>query len=178
MQTKTFIRKSIKDKFSLFSSVKKEQESTDIMNKICEHQKIKTCQKIAIYISQSDELNTGEIIKQLLKMWKKIYVPIIKDKDLFFSEIQKDSSFHKSVLGIYEPDSSEIYDGEINVFLVPWRAFTLDGRRIWRGNGYYDRFFSQEKYKKSYKIGLCYSFQIVSNFLEDVWDIGMDEIIY
>ncbi len=178
MQTKSFIRESIQSYFSSFSQNIKSQEDINIMSKICEHPKIKTCQKIAFYISQLDEPNTGKVINQLLKMWKTIYVPTVKEKDLFFSELQKDTTFHKSTFGIYEPDNLEIYDEKIDIFFVPWRAFTLDGKRIWRGVWYYDRFFSQEKYKKSYKIGLCYSFQIVPDFPEDSWDVKMDEIIY
>ncbi|NUJ97650.1 5-formyltetrahydrofolate cyclo-ligase [Candidatus Gracilibacteria bacterium] len=178
MYTKTSIRKIIKENFLNYSSVSREQKDLHIMSKIFEHEKIKTCKKVALYISQADEPNTSKVISTFFEMGKNIYIPLIKDKNLFFGELKKGVKLKKGQYNILEPDIFDIYDGEIDIFLVPGRAFTYDGKRVGRGVGYYDKFFSGEKYKNAYKIGICYDFQIVPDFQEDTWDIKMDEIIF
>lgn len=60
-------------------------------------------------------------------------------------------------------------------FIVPGRAFTLDGKRVGRGWGWYDASLSQ--YPDAYKIGVCFDFQIFERLPQDSWDVGMDLVV-
>jgi 5-formyltetrahydrofolate cyclo-ligase len=77
---------------------------------------------------------------------------------------------------ITEPTGERFTDQEaIDVAIVPGMAFDTEGHRLSRGKGYYDRFLSHVPYL--YKIGLCFSWQIVDCVPCDEHDIVMDEII-
>ena len=54
-------------------------------------------------------------------------------------------------------------------------AFDHEGHRLGRGKGYYDRFLNRVK---TYKIGVCFDFQMMDQLPHDHHDIMMDEIIY
>ena len=54
-------------------------------------------------------------------------------------------------------------------------AFDREGHRLGRGKGYYDRFLS--RVPNIYKIGLCFSWQLVDSVPTDEHDIRMDETV-
>jgi len=58
------IREKVKKLFKIKQKSLFERENKFLLHTICEHPKIKTCQKIGIYISQEDEPNIQEIIKR------------------------------------------------------------------------------------------------------------------
>ena len=60
------------------------------------------------------------------------------------------------------------------VFLVPGVAFDVDGRRLGRGAGCYDRALAE--YPDALRIGLAYEFQLVPSLPEEAWDVRMHAI--
>ena len=176
--SKEKLREQIKILFKTREKDFFKEEDRYLLHTICEHPKIKKCQKIALYISEKDEVDTKKMITTLFSLWKTLFIPFIEGKNIYFSEIKKDSLLVSWIYGVKEPKEKIISDENIEVFLVPWRAFSSKWKRLWRGKWYYDRFFSWEKYKNSYKIGVAYSFQILSTLPFDEWDILMDEVIY
>ena len=66
------------------------------------------------------------------------------------------------------------YDA-IDVAIIPGMAFDEAGHRLGRGKGYYDRFLA--RVPNLYKIGLCFSWQVVPHIPCDEHDIRMDRII-
>lgn len=78
-------------------------------------------------------------------------------------------------------DGSMTYDHQdekIAAVFVPGLRFSRKGLfRLGRGGGYFDRYFSQ--HPNVARIGVCYSFQLVSDsdWLPDPWDQPMDIIV-
>ena len=62
----------------------------------------------------------------------------------------------------------------IDLAIIPGMAFTPDGHRLGRGNGYYDRLLPQLSCKK---IGLAFPFQIVDHIPCESHDIKMDMVV-
>lgn len=135
-----------------------------IENKLLNSRLYLEAEKIFIYVSMKNEVNTKSIIKNALEKGKKIYVPKVDKENRRmkvielrkFNELQEVPPFN-----ILEPkyDCFEADSEELDLVIVPGVAFTEKGERIGYGGGYYDRFLNQ--YKELYTIALAYDFQIL-----------------
>ena len=81
--------------------------------------------------------------------------------------------FIKNALNILEPENP-IKINEVDVFLVPGVAFTVSGKRLGRGGGYYDKLLS--KYPDTLKIGITYNERIMQDLPTESHDISMDYV--
>lgn len=70
--------------------------------------------------------------------------------------------------------------GPLDLVLTPSVAFTVEGKRLGHGKGFYDRFFiTHEKLfnKMPYKIGLGLKEQIIDDLPVADYDIMMDSVL-
>ena len=178
---KKVMRKEMLENRSKLTKKEIREKSNKIKEKLMRLEKFKEAQVIFSFISFGDEVDTHEIIKESLKLGKRVGVPVTipEGRKLLVSELY---DFDKELeLGYYdilapkEEYIREINPKEIDVVLVPGVVFTPAGYRIGYGGGYYDRFFS--KNKDVYKIGLCFDMQIADEIPIDLYDIPVDIII-
>lgn len=86
---------------------------------------------------------------------------------------------------IPQPPDDEVLESvfdsdELGLVLTPGLAFTLQGSRLGRGKGYYDKFFSkcEKTFKKSpIKMGLAFNEQIVPSIPMTETDVPLDFVI-
>lgn len=106
---------------------------------------------IFAYMAMSDEIDLSPVMQKALKDGKKLYLPRMKasGNEMDFYQVKDlESSFTSdNIYKIKEPaetcpviDSSEI--PAYSAFLIPGLAFNLNGARLGRGKGYYDRYLS------------------------------------
>ena len=81
--------------------------------------------------------------------------------------------FIKNALNILEPENP-IKINEVDVFLVPGVAFTVSGKRLGRGGGYYYKLLS--KYPDTLKIGITFNERIMQDLPTESHDISMDYV--
>lgn len=137
---------------------------------------------IMFYASFNSEVDTQEIIKELLdKKEKIIVVPyVVKNNPILqLSELKDFNELEPKTFGILEP--KELYKREFNpekvdLILIPGVVFARNGHRIGYGYGFYDRFLKTIKNNPT-KIALVYDFQIVEKIPEEQHDVPMDIII-
>lgn len=132
---------------------------------------------IMLYSALPDEVPTQTLMAALVAQGKTVLLPrVINEKDMELRRYTGPQDFQAGAYGIMEPTGERFTDHEaIDVAIVPGMAFDTEGHRLGRGKGYYDRFLSHVPYL--YKIGLCFSWQIVDCVPCDEHDIVMDEII-
>jgi len=70
---------------------------------------------------------------------------------------------------IPEPQTTEIFEGKIDMVLVPLLAFDQHGYRVGYGKGFYDRFLSEIKTRK---VGIS----LFDKLTEDITDVHQDDI--
>ncbi len=88
------------------------------------------------------------------------------------------SSMAVGSFGINEPQSDvKVEACEIDAVVVPGLAFTVDGARMGRGKGFYDKYLSQSDFA-ALKIGVCYREQLVPHIPTEPHDVPMDVVIY
>ena len=138
-------------------------------------------QKIGLYISVNDEVDTRRILIQLIQQGKQVAVPRCVKKDgkdtLEFYWIQGIEDCIPSRFGLLEPVAQPQRKAELNelqMIVVPLVAFDMNKNRIGYGMGYYDSVLS---HYFGLKVGLGYSLQKVEHFQADPFDIPLNTVI-
>ena len=150
----------------------KKELSKTIINRLINLDIYQKSKVIAVYNNMKDEVDTSYLINEYLKD-KTILLPRIIDNEMVFIKINQHIKYIKSNFGVLEPIGS-IYLGNIDLIIVPGVSFDDNLNRLGYGKGYYDKYLNNSN---SYKIGLCFSEQMISNLPNEAHDIKMDMVI-
>ena len=173
MVTKSSIRKE-----KLYLRGQKQEEERECMSlvikeHVLELSCIQNAETVLCYAGYLSEVSTTELIKELLFLRKKVYLPKVNGEEMEFYRIEGLKDLTAGYKGIPEPSDActEIY--EINkdssvVMIMPGCAFALDGSRVGYGKGYYDRYL--EKHDIVKRVALCFSVQLTENIPTDSYD--------
>lgn len=75
------------------------------------------------------------------------------------------------------PTAAEPSDlDSVDVAVVPGLAFTIDGRRLGQGGGWYDRVLAQLA-PTATTIGVCFSQQLVDDLPTEEHDVVLDRVV-
>lgn len=83
---------------------------------------------------------------------------------------------HQKKVFLIPQTNEAIQIPEKSIILVPGRAFTVDGVRLGRGSGFYDRLLEKSEYIVA--IGVAFACQIVSGIPEELWDKRVDMVVF
>lgn len=163
-----------------------EQEVKDKSKKVIENlsslKEFKEAKNILFYVSCKNEVDTQEVIQELLeKKEKNIIVPYtIKNKPkIFLSELKDFIELEPKTFGILEPKEKyirEFNNDKLDLVIVPAIVFAKNGHRIGYGYGYYDRFLKTIK-KEIVKVGLAFDFQLIDEIPEEKHDVPLNIIV-
>lgn len=134
--------------------------------------KVQNARKICVYISILNEVDTDEIIKELLRNGKELYAPVVVGDDMIARRFSSVSDLKVGAFGILEPQGVEVNPSELDLIVVPMVAYNLNLDRIGYGKGYYDRFLIDSVTT----IGLAYHGQQF-DFTPDCFDKPLDMIV-
>lgn len=136
---------------------------------------------IVAYYAMPDEVNTHQLIDDLVADGKTVLLPkVVDDERMVLCRYTGRQDLQEGAFHIMEPVGESYNDyPTIDVVLVPGMAFDAQGHRLGRGKGYYDRFLSTIHYSLStiHLIGVCFDFQKVAEVPTDSHDIPVDEVI-
>ena len=117
MNTKKNTREQIQELFLKQDRAELDAQDQKISQEILDYTKKNGVQNMCIYESMTDEVGTRQLIASLRAVKIKVFTPqMIGETELIL--IDED----------YEP-----YEKEIDLFIVPGRAFTQNGKRLGRG---------------------------------------------
>lgn len=104
----------------------------------------------------------------------KFALPKVRNRRMVYVEYAKGDRLVPNAYGICEPES----DNEINpeVIIVPGLAFDLNGYRLGRGKGYYDRYIASRR-DELISIGVCRQYQILELLPHNQEDYPMSYIV-
>lgn len=168
------LRQEIKKRKQCYSKVQLMNMSESLTNQVL--QQIGEAKTILCYHSLPDEVNTTQLIENL--KGKTILLPRVIDKqNMEIRMYTGEKDMQQGAFGILEPVGNLFTNyNTIDVVIVPGMAFDLNGHRLGRGKGYYDRFLPHVPQAK--KIGICFPFQLVDTVPFESTDISMDLVIY
>lgn len=144
---------------------------------VCVTSHLASSHTILLYNALPDEVPTQALMGELVAQGKTVLLPcVINDTDMELRRYTGPQDLQTGSFGIQEPTGELFTDYDtIDVAIIPGMAFDAEGHRLGRGKGYYDRFLS--RVPLLYKIGLCFSWQLVDQVPYDEHDIKMDEVI-
>ena len=123
----------------------KQSYDRKIKNKLLNLWAVREATTVLCYVSTDIEVDTRELINELLKMGKRIAVPRCEDDkgEMNFYFINSLEELSSGSFGVEEPDPGKsimVGNTKGSVCIVPAFMFDTKGFRIGYGKGYYDRF--------------------------------------
>lgn len=185
---KKIVRKEVKEAVKAFclDQGKKAQAEELICKKVLSSDTYKGASLILAYSALNDEVDISALISRAFIDDKKIALPVVQGDTMNFYLVDSESTLKEGAFGIKEPLENEEKlitrknIGINTIVLVPGRAFTKDGKRLGRGKGFYDKWFSSmgKEVKNLSKWGICFPCQLVENLPADEKDVPMDLVIF
>ena len=171
------LRQFIRMQKGLFSPKQLEEFSLPVIKRLLAHPRIKQAQVIMMYYSLDDEVNTHEVINELVSLGKSVLLPaVVDDTRMELREYHGRQDLESGFFNLLEPVGKVFTQYEnIDVAVVPGMAFDSRHNRLGRGKGYYDRFLSQ--IPNVYKIGICFDFQKLPGVPAEENDVKMNEVL-
>ena len=197
--SKQIIRKKIKEKLAFIPASDLNAESVSICQTIINSKDYKTCTTLLAYMPLQDEVDISPVISDALNNNKEVFLPRIipGTNQMEFYRYTACTHTAPGSYGITEPEADEANNflrflesaaqsenkaqsPKQILMLFPGRAFTKDGRRLGRGKGFYDIYFSRLNAlgfsKDIKKSGVCFACQLVADIPTTPDDIIMDLI--
>ncbi|NXP81196.1 MTHFS ligase, partial [Ramphastos sulfuratus] len=156
------------------------------------HPKYKESQRIAIFLSMPDEIQTEEIIQDIFKQGKECFIPRYKPQSnhmdmLKLLSAEDISSLALTSWNILQPGDDDtareeaLAAGGLDLIFMPGLGFDKKGNRLGRGKGYYDTYLERcmkHPKGKPYTIALAFKEQICDSVPVAENDVQVDEILY
>jgi len=161
---------------------KRDATSAELRNILSEkiHENLKkissytNSQNIACYFPIGSEVNTHDVMLNILKQGKNLLLPRVVDNNIQFYIVSNLEKLERGSFEIMEPKDSCEKAKKIDCVLIPTVGVSKLGIRLGYGHGYYDRFLSTTD---AVKISLTYSKQIIKSIPSDSHDIKIDWIV-
>lgn len=173
-ERKQQLRREMRDQKKAISLETLKTMSAPLCHMLMHNEHYKNANIVMLYAALWDEVDLSIVLSEALKTGKHVIYPSVIGDDIIPKEITKETIWTKGEFGILEPQALA-YEGKINTIVVPGVAFDTKGNRLGRGKGYYDRFLAQ--HPESYRLGICYPFQLVAEVPSESFDLSMDEVI-
>jgi 5-formyltetrahydrofolate cyclo-ligase len=178
---KSLIRKEILEKRDKISPDVKFKKDSLVKQSLFNLPEFITAKTVFFYASFRSEVETLSMIKESLKIGKKVVLPKV-DKErhrLMLYEIKDTSELSPGYMGIPEPslfDERLVTLDDVELVIIPGAAFDFSGNRLGYGAGYYDILLSKSK-KKIPIIAIAYEEQLVDKIPSEMHDVNVDMII-
>ena len=176
--TKDEIRETMKVLGAAQSSDVLAEENNHIFKKLTTLKEFVEAETVACYISVDGEVETSKIIKIAFEMGKKVFVPAYSDElnGYKYVVLEQNLPLINGKYQIPEPKHKIEIEQSLDVAIIPSVAFDFERNRLGHGNGYFDKLLATVS-DDTLKIGLAFSFQIVSKIVTIETDIPMDKIV-
>ena len=137
---------------------------------------VANAKSLVVYVSFGNEIETHDLIRQLLVEGRHVSVPLFQAGKYFAAEIQDfDRDLVAGKLNILEPKLlRHVPVTRPDAWLVPGLAFDRNGNRLGRGKGYFDALL---QHAPGMKIALTQDFQLLDKVSTEPHDVRMDFIV-
>jgi len=178
---KNEFRKLARERILAMPDQQRREKSSRVVSNLKSLEEFSRAKCVMVYVSKEDEVDTIRLITDMLKSGKRVVVPLVDEGsgELVPCEISALEELVAGTFGVMEPDQKNmriVSMDEIDLVVVPGRAFDRNCNRLGRGKGYFDRFL--KRFGKGKKvIGLAFSEQVFEKIPVDENDVKVDIVV-
>jgi 5-formyltetrahydrofolate cyclo-ligase len=173
---KNALRHQMREKRKALSPALHAEKSQKIRERLEELEVFKEAERMLIYVSMGEEVDTHGIIQDALSKNRLIFVPKIVNGEIMICPLYNWEELEPSTFGILEPCT--VLEGvpaeHMDLVIVPGIAFDARGHRIGYGKGHYDRLL---KTVRGYKVGLAFHEQMIDEVPSEEHDVPLNLIV-
>lgn len=174
------IRKRINTAILAMPTSERERLSVEIQRKVTAIPEFRDARCVAAYCAMPFEVITDAIMREALNdnkilclprtNWEARRMDMVRVEDM-------DSGLAPGIKGIMEPTGMEIIQSyDIDLVIVPGRAFDRSCNRIGQGGGFYDAFLAKLR-PDCMKCAVAFDIQILDSVPTEEHDLPVDMII-
>jgi len=176
------LRSELRARRKALNPTQQTQASLFLLRQLMQVPQFMRARNVALYMANDGEIDPEPIIRQLWKMDKHSYLPVLrpgKSREMWFVEYTPGALLTKNRFGIPEPDFRQHHKLPaqlLDVVLMPLVGFDRTGARLGMGGGFYDATFAFKQKKNAGKpalIGLAHACQEVESLTTASWDIPL-----
>jgi 5-formyltetrahydrofolate cyclo-ligase len=155
--------------------------SKQVQERLLESDFYRSSRCIVLYAEKDNEVATDQTFADALASGRRVLFPrvIPEYRGVSLVRVCSRDELRPGAFGLLEPTGSEtVPPAELGraLICVPGVAFSLEGQRLGRGGGYYDRLLA-ETGSQAVTAGLAYSFQVLDRLPESPDDRRLQLIV-
>lgn len=184
MLSRPQLRSDIRRRRQLLSASEQQQAATNLVSILLSSTLIADKTKIAIYLSNDSEIDTGPLIEALWLAGKTLYVPVLHpfcSGYLLFQKYEPSTPSQLNRFGITEPKlncATVLPVQQFELIFTPLVAFDDRGQRLGMGGGFYDRTLSQLPTNHAIPlVGLAHDCQQIQQVPTESWDQPLHAVV-
>jgi len=136
--------------------------------------------KVLAFASMPDEIDVTPLLRECLDAGKRLYLPLVRWKarrmiPVRVTDLDVDIVYSSTGMPGPRPGGELAEPSEMDLVIVPGRAFDRQGRRLGRGGGFYDRLLPQVGPAGS--AAIAFSCQVVEAVPVDEHDVPIGLIV-
>lgn len=177
--TKTELRRDLRERLRAVPEAEREQASIRIAHRFWTVPEVATARTLLLFAALPDEVCTDRIAAEARHRGIAVVYPrCLPENNRLALHRAETNELRSGVFGIREPDAAcpIVEVEEIDVALVPGLGWDRAGGRLGRGKGYYDRLFTQPKWR-AFRCGIFLAAQEAAFIPTDQWDAPLDAVV-
>ena len=161
---KTKARIAGREQVALLSSDEKARLSATIVAETDKLPELAAARTVMAFCALQDEADLRPLWRRLIVAGKTVVFPVLGGEPgrmdaAEVTDIERD--LHCGRFGIGQPrDGRPVDPREIDLIFIPALAFDLEGNRVGRGGGYYDRFLAGRA-PQAFRCGIAFECQVL-----------------
>ncbi|XP_075981329.1 methenyltetrahydrofolate synthetase isoform X2 [Anticarsia gemmatalis] len=185
---KAQLRVEIADRIAALSAEEKKRQSQIVYEKLINHPFYKSANRISLYMSTDQEIDTAPIISHIKARGASAYVPQYAGGKMRMLKLEADDERTMAVTrhGIAQHSKDQLREdavesGGLDLVITPGVAFSKSGDRCGHGGGYYDKFLANLRSNPQTApkvVAVAFDCQVIDNVPTNEQDQKVDAVIH
>ncbi|XP_039759482.1 5-formyltetrahydrofolate cyclo-ligase isoform X2 [Pararge aegeria] len=183
---KLLLREKVATRIAQLSAEEKKRQSEIVYNKVINHPYYKSAQRIAIFMSTDQEVNTMPIISHIKARGAAAFVPQYAGGVMKMLRLEQDDektmplTRHGIQQHSKDQQREDALGNGLDLIIAPGVAFSKSGGRVGHGGGYYDKYITNLRANPNPPkiIAVAFNCQVMEEVPMNELDQRIDGVIY